>query len=124
MNSRQRRGYTRTVIRAGTTRYKAGPPPPNLVPLSSLPRELWLGREVFEPDCVIGGTPYWREVDVPAPYADVPSVWSRYYAYNISWVTAYVADDPDRVRALPTNYKGEPWLGYDCAAQFLFAQPL
>lgn len=42
-----------------------GPPPFELVQLSTLPQERWRGLPVFCPACQVGDTPYWTTQDDP-----------------------------------------------------------
>jgi hypothetical protein len=66
-------------------------PPENLIMISSIPMEQWIGKKVYHPMCQIGKVPYWREEDVPQPFNDSEDE-GKGYVYDVGIVEEIIED--------------------------------
>lgn len=74
-----------------------GQPPFELVQLSTIPEEEWIGLPVFHPCCQIGETIYWRLEDVPF-WADGDDTGTMYDAGVVTKVFERNQEYPDETR--------------------------
>lgn len=133
MNSRQRRQHIRYLMQRLV--FHRGPPQEDLMPLSELPQERWVGASIYAPRLVCG-EPYWRDQDAPAHLRESAEPWRgqgqgawwdarlpSIYAYDVGRVVALDPENSLRVYYKPVHAK-KTWCGFNTAAQFLYvAQP-
>ena len=81
------------------------PPIERLVQLSTLPRETWLGREVWHPFSQVGDQAHWRAADEPESYREAGLTDKELleWSYDRGTVVRYVS---------ALKFYGEGWIGW------------
>jgi len=67
-------------------------PPPDLVPLSTVPETRWVGLTVWHPICQVGEVAYWRPDDVPVALRVPSDEGDARWWYDVGVVTEVEAD--------------------------------
>ena len=67
-------------------------PPPDLVPLLTVPETRWVGLTVWHPVCQVGEVAYWRPDDVPVALRVPSDEGDACWRYDVGVVTAVETD--------------------------------